>query len=45
MSVEEGPRGHDEEEGKRSSAEANVECKFDILEEEADDERDGLGPR
>jgi hypothetical protein len=38
MSIEEGPRRYDEEEGKNSSAQTDEECKLDVLKEEADNE-------
>jgi hypothetical protein len=42
MSIEERPRGHDEEECEGGSRKADVEGKLDVLEEETDNERDGL---
>jgi hypothetical protein len=40
--VEEGPRRNNGEEGKGSSTQSDAESEFDILEEETDDERNGL---
>ena len=42
MSIEERPRGDDEEECEGGSRKADVESKLDVLEEETDNERDGL---
>jgi hypothetical protein len=42
MSIEERPRRYDKEEGQSSSTQTDIECEFDVLEEEAYDERDGL---
>ena len=42
MSVEEGPRGNDSEEGKASSTQSDEERELDILEKVANDEGNGL---
>lgn len=42
MFVEEGPRRHDEEEGKCSSNETKGKSELDILLDVADDEADSL---
>lgn len=42
MSVEEGPRRDDKKEGKGGATEADLEREGDVLEDEANEERDAL---